>query len=420
MSTLDIKQKWLDLPPRWRNGLAIVALFGTLMIIGSFFTKPHGRPHRHDVKPAVSNLALPQPKDLTGEELNAQNRATDAQVQDLRQQITQDRAEKQQLLGKIDQLTNDANHPGVGVNADLIQQMKQMQHELDSLKSGKGTAMAGNVPDLKDPLPLPGQKGYVDPKGGANVNLPDPAASSVAADNPSSDDSSAHIRVTGGVSDAPTVAAKQAAPTPYLPPGSMFEAVLLNGMDAPTSQVGEKNPVPAVLRVKTEAILPNDYHYSVKECFVLVSGFGSMSSERAQLRTETISCIRDGGKALEAKLDGYVVGEDGRVGMRGRLISKQGQLIAKSLAAGVLSGFSSALTPQQIPQLELGSGNGYISTQRATLGSIGETGVASGFSTASKTVAAFYLDMAKEMTPVVEVDAGRKVTIVLIKGVELK
>jgi conjugal transfer pilus assembly protein TraB len=34
-------------------------------------------------------------------------------------------------------------------------------------------------------------------------------------------------------------------------------------------------------------------------------------------------------------------------------------------------------------------------------------------------VAQFYLDMAKEMFPVIEVDAGRKVSIVTLRGIQL-
>lgn len=201
----------------------------------------------------------------------------------------------------------------------------------------------------------------------------------------------------------------------------MFEAILLNGMDAPTNSVAQKNPMPAVMRIKTEALLPNQYSHDVKECFVLVSGFGILSSERAQLRTETLSCVREGGKTMEAKVDGYVVGEDGRVGARGRLVSKQGQKIAQALTAGVLSGFATALTPTQVPRLDLSTGgNNFISTQRATPQSILETGVAKGFSSSANMVSQFYLELAKEMTPVVEIDAGRKLTVVLIKGVELK
>lgn len=417
MSTISvrtIKDKWHDLSPRARSGIAIVGFLAALMIVTSWFVKPGHRPRKHEEADAVSNLALPKPRDATNEQLLAQNQATNAQVENLKQKLTQEDQDKQLLLKKVDDLTNNANHQQPGVNADLAKEVMQMKSQLDAL-SQKNSG-AGGTPSLSDSLPpLPSAAGKQGAQGQA---APDLAADAANDSSSLGDDST--IRVTGDDSASAATVAKAADPIPYLPPGSMFEAVLLNGMDAPTSQVGEKNPVPSVLRVKTDAILPNAYSYNVKECFVLVSGYGSLSSERAQLRTETISCVRDGGRSLESRLDGYVVGEDGRTGMRGRLVSKQGQLIAKSLAAGVLSGFSNALTPQQIPQLELGSGNGYISTQRATLGSIGETGVATGFSSAAKSVSAFYLDMAKEMTPVVEIDAGRKVTIVLIKGVQLK
>jgi len=173
------------------------------------------------------------------------------------------------------------------------------------------------------------------------------------------------------------------------------------------------------MRVKSDAILPNHFTHDIKECFVLVSGFGVMSSERAQLRTETYSCIRENGQVLEGKLDGYVVGEDGRVGARGRLVSKQGSLIAKSLAAGVLSGIGQAITPTNVPQLNLNPSS-MVQTQTTDASTVAQTGVARGLSDASKAAAHFYLEIAREMTPVVEIDAGRKLTIVLIKGVEFK
>jgi conjugal transfer pilus assembly protein TraB len=190
-------------------------------------------------------------------------------------------------------------------------------------------------------------------------------------------------------------------------------------MDAPTSATTQKNPVPTTLRVKTVAMLPNEYRVNVKECFVLASGYGSLSSERAILRTESISCVRNDGKIIESKIEGYIVGEDGRAGMRGRLVSKQGQMIAKTLVAGGLSGIAQGLTPQSVPQLNLNPGD-TVSTQTADASSILQTGVAKGFSTSANEVAKFYMEMAREMTPVVEVDAGRKVTIMLVKGFELK
>lgn len=105
--------------------------------------------------------------------------------------------------------------------------------------------------------------------------------------------------------------------------------------------------------------------------------------------------------------------------MRGRLVSKQGQMIAKTIVAGGLSGIAQGLTPQSVPQLNLNPGQ-TVSTQTADASSILQTGVAKGFSTSANEVAKFYMEMAREMTPVVEIDAGRKVSVMLVKGFELK
>ena len=48
-----------------------------------------------------------------------------------------------------------------------------------------------------------------------------------------------------------------------------------------------------------------------------------LASERAYLRTEPITCIREDGGAIEVPLDAYAVGEDGKVGVRGRLVNNQ-------------------------------------------------------------------------------------------------
>ena len=61
----------------------------------------------------------------------------------------------------------------------------------------------------------------------------------------------------------------------------------------------------------------------MRECFLVAAGYGDLASERAYLRTEAITCIREDGGAIEVPLDAYAVGEEGKVGVRGRLVSKQ-------------------------------------------------------------------------------------------------
>lgn len=400
MAAIDFKQKWNELSPRMRTTVAIGALFGGLVVMMSAVMSAQApTAPKQRVEPNETNMLLPKKQDNSVEVLAASNDANKEQINKLKEELDRERSNSAAALRKLEEEQNKKT-PDTGVSADMVKEMMAMKARLDDMEKTNRSGPAGKAPGLSDPLVTPTE-------GSATTGAP------VASEEPK-------LRVVGGNSTASKKESKSAQPPiAYLPPGSMFEVILLNGMDAPTNAVAQKNPVPALVRVKTDALLPNNFSHDIKECFGLVSGFGSLSSERAQLRSETLSCVRENGQVIEAKMDGYVVGEDGRVGVRGRLVSKQGQMIAKALAAGVLSGFGQALAPQQIPQLSLGN-NSTIQTQQADLGTIGASGVARGFSDASKAASQFFLEMAREMTPVVEVDAGRKVTIVLIKGLELK
>ena len=203
----------------------------------------------------------------------------------------------------------------------------------------------------------------------------------------------------------------------FIPAGSMFEGVSITGLDAPTASAAQKSPTPMLVRIKHEAILPNLASYDISECFVLLSGHGELSSERAKLRTETLSCVNSDRTVIEAKLDGFAVGEDGKVGLRGRLVSKQGAVIARALLAGFLSGIGKGLQPTAVIPL---TGGASALSSTAGLTDVLEGGAAAGANTALNQIAKFYLDQAKEMFPVVEIDAGRKVTIVLVRGTSVK
>lgn len=205
----------------------------------------------------------------------------------------------------------------------------------------------------------------------------------------------------------------------FLPAGSILTGVFLNGIDAPTGQGARRDPFPATLRIQKEAILPNRFRADVRECFLIIAGYGDLSSERAYLRGETISCVREDGGVIESRLDSYAVGEDGKAGVRGRLVSKQGQIIAKSLMAGFLSGVSKAFDVKPIPIIDT-SGNSR-SYERNTMGTDWiQSAAVNGASSALDRVADFYLEMAEGMFPVIEVDAGRQIDIIISRGTSLQ
>ena len=128
----------------------------------------------------------------------------------------------------------------------------------------------------------------------------------------------------------------------YMPSGTFTRAVLLGGLDAPTGGQAQRNPQPVLLRLTDNAMLPNHFRARIRECFVVGAGYGDVSSERAYIRTESLSCVMKDGAAIDIAVKGYIAGEDGKAGMRGRLVSKQGTILANALIAGIASGIGHA------------------------------------------------------------------------------
>lgn len=201
-----------------------------------------------------------------------------------------------------------------------------------------------------------------------------------------------------------------------IPPGAFATAALLSGLDAPTGGRADTNPHPVLLELLDTASLPNRFRSRVKECRIVAAGFGRISDERAYLRLERLSCVLSDGEILDVAIKGYVSGEDGKNGMRGHLISKQGAIIAQALLAGTAGGIGKAIS--QSYSSVLTSPSGAVSTidPNKTL----EFGVASGFGTALEKISDWYLKRADETYPIIEIDAGRVVEIVLTEGVELE
>ncbi|OAI17093.1 conjugal transfer protein TrbI [Methylomonas koyamae] len=209
----------------------------------------------------------------------------------------------------------------------------------------------------------------------------------------------------------------------FIPAGSILTGVLLNGLDAPTGKKAKKEPMPVLFRIKKEAILPNRFHADVRECFLLAAGFGDLSAERAYFRGETFSCVRQDGGVIEVPMNAYATGEDGKNGVRGRVVSKQGALLAQSMMAGFLRGFSDAFGRNQIPVLMtggLGALSGTTPFQSAFSSQSMEGGALKGAGYAMERLSHFYMDMAEEIYPVIEIDATRQVNFIVQKGTALK
>lgn len=202
----------------------------------------------------------------------------------------------------------------------------------------------------------------------------------------------------------------------YLPAGSFLRAINLAGLDAPTGGQVQQNPHPIVFRITDFAQLPNRFKADFKECFVTGNGYGDISSERAYIRLDRLSCIDEQGGAIDVAIKGYVAGEDGKAGMRGRLVSKQGQILANALLAGIASGIGHGITQSATTTSVSPLG----STQSVKDGQEFKAGIGQGVGKALDRLTNYYIQLAEKMFPIVEIDAGREADIVITKGISLE
>ncbi len=202
----------------------------------------------------------------------------------------------------------------------------------------------------------------------------------------------------------------------YLPP-SFMAATLLSGLDAPTSESAKGSPVPALLRIKDLAVLPNSVKADLKGCFVIAEGLGNLSDERAHMRLVSLSCLtREGQAVIDQKVKGFLVDQDGKIGLKGTVVSRMGSAIARSMVAGFFGGLGEYVAAQNtiVSTSPLGT------TQTIDAGDALQYGAGSGLASAFKDTQKFYLDLAKQALPVIEVGATKDVTLVIEEGVTLE
>lgn len=197
----------------------------------------------------------------------------------------------------------------------------------------------------------------------------------------------------------------------FLPAGSFVRVAMLNGVDAPTGGQAQSNPLPVAFHVLDTANLANKHRLDIRDCRIIASTWGELSSERMMGRTETLACIING-ETVEMAIKGQVIGEDGKAGVRGRLVTKQGQLIANALFAGALSGIGQAV---QGSSYTTSAGAGGV-TQIIDPSKVSRAAIGGGLGSAAQQLAQYYLKAADKLFPVIETDGGRTVEILITKG----
>lgn len=221
---------------------------------------------------------------------------------------------------------------------------------------------------------------------------------------------------TGGLKrDTFTYASLSAKKTklPWIPSGSFSEAVLIEGADANASVTGQQNTSPVVITLLGDVSMPNGKTYNMDQCRVTGEMYGDISSERGEVRTKNISCILKNGKHIDMPFDGHVSFQ-GKQGIRGKPVMRNGAIIANAGAAGLLSGFGEGIKSAATPTVGLGG------SASVGAGDIFKQGLGGGASKAADTLSQYWIKRAEQYHPVIDIGAGNAVTVVFQQGFRLE
>lgn len=380
------KQNWLLI-----GGIVGAIAFFTIIILGTG--------NKNQTTPATQNKAAPL-------DINASvsNNISDAEVykNSTQQSIADAQNQINDLQSKFQALQLAESNHSQAMTTQMSQQFAKINSQLDDMKKAPSTL--GNADGLPlatgKPVGLPGL-------GSESPVIEEPQIQSVTIGAGSSESANT-------VSSSNSLSSKIKNTQSYLPT-SFVKAKLITSIDAPCGGTAQDNPFPIMLNVVDSAQLANGLRMKLKGCMLLASGYGDVASERAYFRLEKITCTTKKGEVIDMKAEGFIAGEDGKAGLRGRLVSKAGSKVALALLSGTVGGLAQAFAQTATTLQQTPIGPTEIVTPSQSLGYAGATGVSSGFQQLSQ----YYINMAEKTFPVIEINDQRNVTAIFTNGIEL-
>ena len=208
----------------------------------------------------------------------------------------------------------------------------------------------------------------------------------------------------------------------WLPAGAHAEAVVLAGVDASAGISSQGDPRPVLMRIAGPAWTAAEDGMALKVdvdgCTVTGAAHGDLSSEKIYVRFRTMTCAGpEPGTVIETPVAGFVAGS-GKTGVRGPVVSREGALVEKAFLAGMVSGVGQGVSQAFQPQA-VATGAGGAAVANTALSDIGRAGLGAGASSAGQKVADYMIRRAEQYQPVIQLQAGTKVTLVFLEGARI-
>lgn len=203
----------------------------------------------------------------------------------------------------------------------------------------------------------------------------------------------------------------------HIPATSYVSGHLLGGIAVSTSVHSASEPIPVIIKLTSRGNLPKAFAVDVKQCRLLASCYGDISSERAIIRAEELVCEdKAAGLITTTKVAGVIYGDDGANGIRGTVVSMSDKHLKNAVIGGMLSGFAGTAKGQE--GLDITS-LGTLSTKKRGMKDMAQDGILGGTSTAAEKLADYHIKLAENISPVILVPGGTKVDVMFTKSVEV-
>tara|TARA_R110002094_G_scaffold120389_3_gene115239 strand:- start:684 stop:1079 length:396 start_codon:yes stop_codon:yes gene_type:complete len=124
----------------------------------------------------------------------------------------------------------------------------------------------------------------------------------------------------------------------------------------------------------------------------------------------------NGDAVIDQPVQGFVADADGKRGLTGIVVTKMGAHVARTIVAGLFEGAGNGISAAASTTSTSPLGTTQVIDTDSMLQSAGGQGLKSG----AQAVQKLFLDLAKQTTPVIEVGAAKKLTVVIQKGVSLE
>lgn len=208
----------------------------------------------------------------------------------------------------------------------------------------------------------------------------------------------------------------------YIPANSYAQAKLIAGVDAGVGISSEANPRQTLLRITGEVVSAGIGADFLKTdrligCLLSAKAVGDISSEKAYLDGVLLTCAIDKHTAVEVPVKAYVTSH-AKSGIRGEVVSREGDMVLKSFLSGLASGFGNGVQQMSQPGFSM-SGSGFSSsTPKAQ--DILRSGIGSGASNSGDALSQYFIKRAEQYQPVISIDEGIEVYVVFQEGFSLK